>query len=318
MSSPRPLSFLFSQSGALVRRIASVSRRRFLFGALAIFAIGGMAVLSQEASLDEKLNVEYGTAAGQKLQLDIFRPKGIKAPRPMVICVHGGGWTSGNRKDFHLLARALAHAGYVAVCPSYRLVKNGTNNHPAQIDDVQRAVRWMRAHAQELQGDPNRVGAIGASAGGHLVSLLGTTDTRANSDKALAGHSSRVNCVVDVCGPSDLTKDFSSMKFGEITIQSIVDGLIGKRQTEDPKPFREASPIFHIDAKTAPFLIFHGTVDNIVPLEQSQILHAALQKAGVESKLITFDGEGHAFTKKENIETMLKEAVAFFKHHLKP
>ncbi|MCA1596841.1 MAG: alpha/beta hydrolase, partial [Chloroflexi bacterium] len=148
-------------------------------------------------------DVQYGEAGGQKLLLDVYVPWGPSMDRPAILFIHGGSWMGGDKGDYHSFALKMASRGYVGFAVNYRLANKWGNKWPAQIDDVQRAVRWVRAHARQYGVDPDRVGAIGESAGGHLVAMLGVTDTWNNSDPALAGYSSRVNCVVDLFGPTD-------------------------------------------------------------------------------------------------------------------
>lgn len=264
-----------------------------------------------EASLD----IVYGEAGGEKLMLDIYTPVANPAgptKRPAVVLVHGGGWSAGSRKGFTDMARGAAKLGMVGITVSYRLVKGDTNHWPAQLDDVQRAIRWIRAHAEEYGIDPERIGAIGQSAGGHLVACLGTRDTRDNSDAALAGYSSRVECVVNMCGPSDLT-DVQSAQ-GE----QIVRGFLGKEGEALQAAARDASPLFFVDGKSAPMLLIHGQKDDLVPPSHAEKLYAALQKAGVEAEYLNFPEAGHSFTRKEDAEKMITTMIAFLKKQLLP
>src|ERR1700757_2948651 len=199
-------------------------------------------------------DVVYGKAGGQRLLLDIYRPAGPKKVLPAIVLVHGGGWSGGDKRDFRDLAMSLSQSGYACFSINYRLVTKAGNKYPAQLDDVQRAVRWIRANASKYGVDPNHIGALGASGGGHLVSLLGTMDTRNNSDPALAQYSSRVTCVVDMFGPVDLTVRFPVLP--KANVEGIVVRLIGKARARAPKSYRNASPLFHINKKTVPFLIF--------------------------------------------------------------
>ncbi|HSH96019.1 MAG TPA: alpha/beta hydrolase [Roseimicrobium sp.] len=297
-------------------------RTGILLGIAVLFlGVAWVALRAQSnAALTEELDVVYGETSGKKLLLDVFRQ--ANAPTngtlPAVVFIHGGGWSGGNKKDFHALAKGLARQGYVTASVSYRLLNGSTNNtYPAQLDDVQRAIRWFRANAGKYGINPDKIGAIGASAGGHLVALLGVVDTRDNSDKALAAYSSKVQCVVDIFGPTDLTPDFTTYGESGPAIQKLVDNLVAKPKSTNLDAYKAASPLFSVSSNSAPFLMFHGTVDPLVPLDQSEKLDAALKKAGVESKLIVFQGEGHGFAKKENVETFYKESVAFFARHLK-
>lgn len=272
----------------------------------------------QGMPVETEYDIAYGEAGGQKLLLDVFRPTGqaAKRTRPAVLFVHGGGWAGGDKRDFRDMARGLAGAGYVCFSAGYRLVTPTKNKYPAQIDDVQRAVRWIRANAGKYGVDPRRVGALGASAGGHLVALLGTRDTRDNHDPALARYSSRVACVVDLFGPTDLTAKLPSPP--GLDVQALLTSLMGKPLEQARALYRDASPLFHVDGKSSPFLIFHGAEDPLVPLDQSRRFHAALGRAGVASTLIVFQGEGHGFAKPENQARFIRETLAFFNRYLKP
>lgn len=259
--------------------------------------------------------VRYGEVDGQKLLLDAYQPpKPAETLRPAVILIHGGGWAAGNRSDYRDMGKWLASQGYVAFAISYRLVQKDHNQWPAQLNDVQRAVRWIRAHAKDYQIDPERIGAFGGSAGGHLVACLGTMDTLDNSDPALAAFSSRVTCVVDMCGPTDLTEDFEPKVAKGKWCNEIVENLLGGKER---KGAREASPLFHVDRRTPPFLIFHGRKDDIVPLDQSERLLTALKAADVPAELVVFDG-GHAIEKQEELLDFVTRTDRFLKTHLKP
>ncbi len=284
---------------------------RFLLAAL--FLLNCTACKAGENILPTE--VRYGEVDGQKLLLDAYQPpKTAETLRPAVVLIHGGGWAAGNRSDYRDMGKWLASQGYVAFAISYRLVQKDRNQWPAQLNDVQRAIRWIRAHAKDYQIDPERIGAFGGSAGGHLVACLGTMDTLDNSDPALAAFSSRVSCVVDMCGPTDLTEDFEPKVAQGKWCNEIVENLLGGKER---KGAREASPLFHVDRRTPPFLIFHGRKDDIVPLDQSERLLTALKAADVPAELVVFDG-GHAIEKQEELLDFVTRTDRFLKTHLKP
>jgi acetyl esterase/lipase len=282
---------------------------------LFIFALASLTACIDEKGVTVERDILYGSADGEKLLLDIYRPEQQNAPGPAVVLIHGGGGKDGDKKDFRDLALYLAKSGYVSFSISYRLVKPQSNKYPAQLDDVQRAMRWIRANSQKYKIDPTLVAALGASAGGHLVSLLGMLETRDNSDPALAAYSSKANLVVNLFGPGDLTVPFPVIP--ELNVQELVNDFIGKPYNQAPDLYRDASPIFHIDRKTVPFLIFHGTADPLVPVAQSDKLAEVLRKAGVETTYVRFEGEGHGFSKKENGQKFLLTLMEFLNRHLK-
>ncbi len=185
-------------------------------------------------------------------------------------------------------ARQLAQAGYAAFSVDYRLVDAATGRHrwPAQLDDVQRAVRWVRDHAAGYGVDPEHVGAFGWSAGGQLAALLGTRDTR-DVTAPLASQSSRVTCVVDLAGDVDLAAYTRPPALHEVV------ALLGGTVQEVPDRYRDASPLTWIDRRTAPFLVIHGDRDDVVPIEQSRRLVAALSAAAVSVEYVELGDAGH-------------------------
>lgn len=258
--------------------------------------------------------VTYSEIDGQKLEMDLYLPSApATALRPAVLLVHGGGWEAGSRQDLAWLGQWLANNNRVAFSASYRLLREDGNKWPAQLHDVQRAIRWIRANAATYQVDPDRVGALGISAGGHLVACLGTMDTLDNTDPALAAFSSRATCVIDLCGPTDLTEDFRPKVARGEWCNQLVDKLLGNKTRAGA---REASPLFAVDSKSSPFLIVHGRKDDIVPFDQSERLHAALQAASVESEFLPMDC-GHSFDSEKQMLEFIAKAEDFLKKHLR-
>jgi acetyl esterase/lipase len=283
---------------------------------LGLVMVAGLAVYLLNDPPPVERNVEYGRVGGHPLRLDIYRPAASIRSRPAVLLIHGGGWVEGDKSSEREMGEGLARAGYVAFAVGYRLAKDDASRYPAPVDDVRRAARWVRANAGRLGIDPDRLGTFGISAGGHLVAMLGTTEVVDDGDPSLKGYSSRVNCVVDCCGPTDFT-DESSPPLGPKAIW-MADNLFTKPRGEIPEVCRDASPVTHADAKSAPTLILHGTADEIVPIDQSRRLRNALREAGVEVKLIEFEGEDHIISGPEAHARMLLEIMAFLRRHLRP
>ncbi|MBW3632819.1 MAG: S9 family peptidase [Chloroflexi bacterium] len=199
---------------------------------------------------------------------------------------------SGSRADASMVepARRLAEAGYVAFSIDYRLLHQSDrrNAWPTPLDDVQRAVRWVRANAATYAVDPERVAAYGVSAGGGLAAHLGVRETRDNSDPELTDYSSRVACVVDLAGPTDGT--IPSSNPGDLEFAA---AFLGGTFTEIPDVYRDASSLSHVDEESAPFLVVHGAQDTVVPVEHARRLVAVLRKAGIDVDYVEFPDAGH-------------------------
>lgn len=279
-----------------------------------------LALVARAQQVTTDTDIEYGRINNKPLLLDVTKPADkAEQLRPALIMVHGGGWVGGDKRDMRGVAEQVSRMGLVCFNINYRLTYGEENQWPAALDDTQRAIRWVRANAAKYGIDPERIGALGASAGGHLVALLGTIDTHDNSDIELAKFSSRVKCVVDLFGPTNLGEDFSTQERLGLTANELVKKFLGGvGYQEKLETAHEASPLLKVDAKSAPFLIFHGAADDLVPPAQSEKMDAALKKAGIESKLIVFPGEGHGFKKKENQERLARETAEFLRRHLNP
>ena len=255
----------------------------------------------------------------ERNDLDLFLPKDDgKSLRPAVIVIHGGAWRSGDKRQLRNLAELFARRGYVAAAINYRLAPKWS--YPAQLDDCQRAVRWLRKNAKEFRVDPKRFGAAGASAGGHLALLLGTREVRDDSDADLKGISSKVQCVLSICGPTDLTDKRYAQAARDSDLGKILIEFIGKPYDEAPNLWKEASPIYHVSPDDAPTFIIHGDQDSIVPFEQSVRFAEALRKVGVEVQLVAIKGMDHGPTTPEQRDELMKavgQALEFFDKHLK-
>jgi acetyl esterase/lipase len=250
--------------------------------------------------------------------LDLFVPKSDR-PLPLVLWVHGGAWQGGSKNPGNPAMRLLER-GYAVAATNYRLSQHAT--FPAQIEDCKAAVRYLRANAEKYNLDPGAFGVWGSSAGGHLVALLGT----AGDVKELEGDGenrctpSRVQAVADFYGPTDLTKMAAqsgpNSKIDHDAPNAPEAKLLGGPVQQNKEKAARANPITYVSKDDPPFLIVHGDADPVVPLGQSELLHAALKKAGVESELVVIKGGGHGgagFGTPENQDKI----AAFFDRHLK-
>jgi acetyl esterase/lipase len=255
-------------------------------------------------------DVIYATVNGTELHLDVYEPaEQGSALRSAIILIHGGGWSDFDKSTMRGMGHFLAGHGFVAFSVDYRLFHGKDNLWPAQLDDVQRAVRWVRANASKYGVDPEKMGAFGHSAGAQLAALLGMEDTRDNSDPALAKYSSKVQAVVDVSGPANLTKDHDAESIAFMT------AFLGTDYEKHPEVWREASPAFCVSKDDAAFLIVHGTQDQNVPIEQSQELFEKLQAAGVQVSFIKVN-DVHTFQTAAAKRELVLETLAFFNRNL--
>jgi acetyl esterase/lipase len=183
-----------------------ITRMARLLGAVALIAAIGIRVHAAEIVFEQGL--EYANPDNQHLQLNLARPKESEGKLPAVVCIHGGGFRAGDRKRWDGLCKKLAERGYVAITVTYRLAPK--YQFPAAVNDVKAAVRWLRANAEKYHVDPDRIAALGDSAGGHLAQFLGVTGDIAQfeGDGGNGGQSSGVTCVVNYYGPSDFTKSY--------------------------------------------------------------------------------------------------------------
>lgn len=261
-------------------------------------------------------NVEYAKVDDQSLLLDIYLPEKGARPLPVIVWVHGGAWVSGSKEPCQIVS--FSGKGYAIVSINYRLT--GVAQHPAQINDCKAAIRWVRANAAKYGFDPDRVGAAGGSAGGHLVALLGTSGDVKELEGDVGGnlkYSSRVRAACDFCGPTDFTRaDYvrdAEKNEPEILEKALVR-LLGGPWKERREAANMASPVYHISKDDPPFLIVHGNADPVIPIKHSQALYDKLKTAGVDATLHIVKDGTHSVGAYPGV---LDQAAAFFDKHLK-
>lgn len=264
-------------------------------------------------TIKAELDLPYAGTDNPRQKLDLYLPKTRKddKPLPVVVFIHGGAWQGGDKRGGLGTVAPLVESGeYAGVSIGYRLT--GEAIWPAQIHDCKAAIRWLRANAKKYNLDPDKIGVTGTSAGGHLVAMLGTTGDVKELEGKLGEYlneSSRVTCVVDQFGPTDLL----AMGGSHNNPNSPESKLVGGAVQETQKMAREASATTHVSKDDPPFMLLHGTNDNVVPFNQSELLHDALKKGGVESMLLPVEGAGHGFRTNEVAERMR----LFFDKHLR-
>jgi acetyl esterase/lipase len=287
-------------------------------GTVVLLALGLMGVAKQRSKAPSRLpdgvkvlrDLVYVPGGHEQNRLDLYLPEKPNHPLPLIVWIHGGGWRSDSKEKPPAIG--FAKMGYAMASINYRLSQHA--QFPAQIQDCKAAIRWLRANATKYNLDPAHIGVWGASAGGHLVALLGTTGgvmelegTGGNLDQ-----SSRVQAVVDLFGPTD----FLTIGHPLSDPGGPVVALIGGPPQENKDKAAKASPIAYVGKDAAPFLILHGDKDPLVPLDQSKLLEEALKKVGVEVTFQVLAGAGHGgsqFSSPDN----LKRIADFFQKHLR-
>ena len=257
-----------------------------------------------------------GASPSQKL--DLYLPATGTAPYPVILYIHGGGFSGGDKAGGHLApVLAALPRGYAVASVNYRL--SGEATFPAQINDVKAAIRWLRAGAARHELDPTRIAAWGGSAGGNLAALAGTSGGVAalsDPDQGNAGRSERVQAVVDWYGPISFLRtdaDVRAAGFGRTGSngpESFLSQYLGAALPTVPGKVRAADPTTYISADDPPFFIEHGTADATVPVQQSTRFAAALETTlgPAEVTLVLLPGAGHvdaAFFTPENIDLIL-------------
>ena len=263
-------------------------------------------------------DVPYAADKNPRHTLDLYRPKYPKSKKmPVIAFIHGGGWQRGQKTGGgRFVIPFVTSQQFVGVSIGYRL--SGEAKWPAQLHDCKAAIRWLKANAERLNIDPNRIAVWGTSAGGHLASMLGVTGDADSYLEGLVGkhtkQNSKVKCVIDWFGPSELLRmnDFPS-DINHDAKDSPESKLIGGPIQTLKAITRQASPTSHITKGDAPVLIMHGDKDLLVPFDQSVRFDKALKAAGVGSTLIKIEGAGHGVFAHPEVSIRIR---SFLERHL--
>lgn len=300
--------------------------RLFPFVLVLLFARPIIAAAPERPSLPPgfiaEYDVKYVPEGDAAQSLDIYFPETrAEKPLPLLIWIHGGGWRGGSKTQPPYLSQL--RRGYVVASIEYRFSQKA--KFPAQIQDCQAAIRWLRANAEKYSVDPDRIGVGGASAGGHLAALVGTSGGK-KAFPMIGGNedqSDRVQAVCDIFGPTDfwtvITQADENKNVKNIFKWNNGDpysDLIGGKLGEDKEKCAAVSPVRYVSTDNPPFLILHGDKDTLVPYAQSVELRDLLATAGVEVTLQRLPGAGHggpAF----GLPALAQLASAFFDKHLK-
>ncbi len=240
----------------------------------------------------------------QELKADIYTPRGL-GPHAAVLVIHGGDWSEGERGDMSDVCKYLAERGFAAITVDYRLAPQ--YRFPAPLHDLQQAVRWLRARAESLNVDADRIGVYGYSSGGHLAALLGSISEGDPLDAPQGGPDTRVKAVVAGGAPTDLRK----YEDGERVSQ-----FLGGWRKQITELFALASPITHVSSGDPPFFFYHGTLDTLVPMDHAEDMKAALEAAGVPVQLLRLTAMTHTMSYFFD-GAALEGASTFLDHYLR-
>ncbi len=273
--------------------------------------------------MEAERNVVYGMYSGLALLMDVYRPE--EANGYGVVFVSGSGWSAPlswnatplkERGQQETWGVPFVEAGYTVFAINHRALPRFA--FPAQVEDARRAVRFVRHRAADYGIRADRIGATGGSSGGHLVLCLGTMEGAGDPESAdpVARENARVQCVVARAAPGDFLLPGAAR---ELFLRARAPAE-GDRGTPEARIYREASPVTHVTAESAPTLLIHGDADETVPFEQSERMARAFREAGVPAKLIRVKGAAHGPTLpggEEPLETFTRAAAAWMDEHLK-
>lgn len=263
-------------------------------------------------------DVEFAVIQGQSLKLDLYLPDKPKGSG-LVVWIHGGGWHKGSKEKCFITW--LPQHGYTVASISYRL--SSVAKFPAQLHDCKGAVRWLRANAGKYGYNPQRIFVAGASAGGHLTALMATTSGHKLLEGKVGGNldrSSSVQGAIDYYGPTDFILRSKTQPSRANEKGSVVFELLGGGAHEKVAAAKLASACYHVSKDDPPLLVFHGTKDRTVLLDQSQAIATAYKKAGLPIKLHIIEGASHggnSFYSGENAKHLLEFLKSRIEHKVK-
>ena len=262
-----------------------------------------------------QLDVVYSVNGDRKLTADVFVPRGKpKRPRPAVLVVHGGGWLKGDKAKFHNISVALARRGYVAVAISYRL--GGEAKFPAAVHDCNAATRWLRSQAKRYGVDPNRIAAVGGSAGGHLVGLMAAAPhvAQLQGEGGNPGVSSALQAAVVLAGPMQLTTGSVARKSREQPASSNAHKWFGKTLDEAPGLYKLGAPFTHFSPRTPPMLFLRGQYDAVAANTEARA-RLARHKVSTRAR-VYYRGRHGCWHQHPWFDVMVEEIDEFLAEHL--
>lgn len=261
-------------------------------------------IVTVPPTVQEHVALTYSEVNDRKMKLDLYAPKEKSAKlSPLLVFIHGGAWSGGNRLHYKYYCVEFAKRGYVAATISYRL--SDVAPFPAALDDCRSAVNWLRKNAEKYNIDPDRIALVGGSAGGHLAMLTGYSA----NDKDQTGAPPKA--VVNIYGVYDMTTDLAR---NNNNVRKFLGGTFEEKQAV----YEDASPKNHLDKNDPPTLVIHGTIDDVVPISQSDNLVARLEELGIPHTYEKLEGWPHALDIVKPVNDRCIWAMErFFEEHLR-
>jgi acetyl esterase/lipase len=262
--------------------------------------------------IELRQDVVYGRVGNTRLQLDLYSPEGTDELRPGLVLIHGGAWMGGSKSDYRCYGVSFAEKGFVVASIDYRLLP--ASRYPAQVEDSKCAIRWMRANAAELGVDPERMAVMGGSAGGHLAMMVGYSSDVAELEGD-GGHeevASSVSAVIQLYGPVDFT--LPTVLESEFS-RDVLLKFLGSSYEDNPELYQTSAPIHYLDAGDPPTLILHGTIDDVVQIDQADTLAARLDELDQTYLYDRLPGWTHAMDMARDVNfRVVRLSEAFLDH----
>ena len=279
------------------------------------YFLGRIDLLEKDSPIPEDIqkykDIVYKIIDSTELKLDIYHSKHITESAPLLIFIHGGGWVKGDKQDYRLYMTDFAQKGYITASIQYRFVDKV--KMPGPILDVKSAVIWLKKHANEYHINKDKIAVIGGSAGAHLAMMIAYSsddpEFRKDEDSLF---SSRVQAVVELYGPTDLTTDYAS-------VHPYIERGFSKSYSVAPEMFAKASPLFYITKDDPPTLIFQGTIDELVPVIQADMLFEKLKVNAVPVEYHKLKGLPHTMDASVEVNAYCQYYMnRFFEKYIPP
>ena len=259
-------------------------------------------------------NIVYVERDDMPLHVHILYPKGTNGTLPCIVYVPGSAWMKQNIDMGIPNMTRIAAKGFVVAIVEYR--HSAVGKFPSQVQDAKTAIRFMRKNAGTYHVDTNNIFVWGDSSGGHTALFVGLTQGNQEIDTDIYGeYSAKVNAVINYFGPAELAKmsDFPSM-MNHALPDSPEGILIGGSVPDNPEAARKASPVYYVTSNAAPVFMAHGDKDMLVPLNQSDLVAEALDKAGVSYEYYCLLGAGHG-SREFWTDELIDKVMAFIKNY---